>query len=157
MKRARWGIFVLSAVLIFVGGLPAADAATDPLGGNYTVFGKDRVAATVVTGVGGSFYTVTDSNASVSAAQQLGSGITWSQSIAEVASAGGFIVADPDAPDDFYGAILPAGRKGVVASAYLVNTSTSGAYDIYFTLADKDGSLLKPANAFILEEGVRVS
>ncbi|MDR1978373.1 MAG: hypothetical protein LBQ42_06535, partial [Synergistaceae bacterium] len=158
MKRVRWRIFLLSAVLVFA-GLSTADAATDPLGGNYTVFGKDRVAATVVSGNGGFFYSVTDSNASVSAAQQMGSGITWDQSIAEVASAGGFIVADPDAPaaDDFYGAILPAGRTGVVASAYLVNTSTSGEYDIYFTLADKDGSLLNPANAFILEEGVRVS
>jgi hypothetical protein len=154
--------FVLSIALTFLTGVlllvPGAASADDPLGGNYSIIAKTRVSAVIANGSSSSFYTVTDGDGNAAAAQQIGSAINFPGAVEAVASVGGYTAAG--APDNFYGTLLPK-KSGVVGSAYLVAASTAGAYDIYFTLWDKDGNLLKNSGAsvkaFKVGTGVRVA
>jgi hypothetical protein len=162
--RSVYGVFVLSTMLaIAVCSAPAA--ADDPLKGNYAVIDKEIAAVVAINGGSSVFWDLTGANppglptspgSGTNWEPKLGSAITWGSSIAAVASVAGD-VADPDTnpENSIYG--ITVARGAVVAVAYLVNTSTAGLYDIWFTILDKDGSMLKPANAFVMQKGVRVA
>ncbi|MDR2179670.1 MAG: hypothetical protein LBP21_05145, partial [Synergistaceae bacterium] len=148
-KRFILAVAALAMVLAAGNFAGVSAAADDPLAGNYSVMLKDRVVLTAVGAnrTDASFYTATSKDAnpvSLIPPQQTGS-VTLPGAVAAMTSVGGYVSDTGEV--DFYGTTLPGTGRGVVASAYLIETSTAGAYDIYLTLADKDGNLLKDAGA----------